>query len=562
MLVNGLANNCQTNGKKMTLCSTCFPTRDWALDSDLQPILSSGQVFWIGYVVCDPKELTSAPKSSKYDLYHHEILRMNFENVKLVFNHQKHRSALGQIRLAWHDHSFPHSHFAVAVLAVIENRALLETAACVALMGDSFASLSTLEEDASCVVEVSVTYVGARDGCVGVFVPKDRVKEMLARYGLAHEYKCQLPTVRASIMEEQARAESQGIETILQELPESQYSVISDHLKMEQEKVKDLLDKMEDHKRRSSDLGEAVGLLSDYLCSMIQSRIALEQGSSSEVAAKRRRDFDMMKEKGIFDGGFSDMETIRQIVEYCRECFPDSSKAESQIVERFCNMFDERFPELSKRLTKKEPSIATVDAAFDLIRQEMRNKEVSGLSKERQGINNRMRAFEAAKEQYNVLSKDTNTKTNSKDKKTKMDPTFEQFLRQSGIYSHQKDGEDGPPPAKRARSEEDDEFIRYAVSKENEYRNLQKRYKSYEREFKEHKQKREETHREKLRELFDALPAIKEMTTHFRSSGVQEPKSSTTTPTPTPVETEQRTPPQKRTVDASKMETEKILFDL
>lgn len=501
---------------------------------------------------------------------------MNFDNVKVVFNHQKHRTPLGHIRLAWHDHKFPSSGFAVAVLAVIENKALLETPACVTIMGDSFASLSTLEEDASRVVEVSVTYVGARDGCVGLFVPNKRVKDMLGKYGLADEYKCHLPDVSASwkTMEEQGRnLETEDIEMVLQKLPEEQYTVVKDHILKEQDRSRSMLDEMEKHKRQSTNLGEAVGLLSDYLSSMIQSRIALEQGSNSDMAKKRRRDFEMMKEKGVFQGQCSDMEAMREMVEYCRECFPDSSKAETQIVERFCNMFDERFPELSKQLQRKEPSIATVDAAFDLIRREMRNKEVSGLSKERKGIDNRLRAFQTAKEQYDILSdRNTNTKKSSSEQNVNMDPTFEQFLQQMGMSNAYEKRQDEQPPAKRARTHvsdengDDDNFLRYAISKEREYENRQKRFKSYQQEYKDHRRKRDEADKRQLRELIDFLPSLKKMAAHFeetnkRSETVSNDARESKVPSSSPMDT-QPDIPQEKTVDASKLETPQVYFDL
>lgn len=531
--------------------------------------------------MCDPKrEEEGEGRSNRYDLYADEIRQMNFRGVPVVFDHNKKRRPLGRVVYAWHDHNFPNTDmFAVAFLAEITNKSLLHTPACVTMMGDSFVSLSTYEHDRTDVVEVSVTFCGARDGCVGMFVPHSRLGRVMNKFGLAPcHYKWQQKKVCAKYT--MSDEKNTDLESILRQLPESQYKVIMGHLNQEQKSQKELIDKVEGY-------NEAVGLLSDYLGSMIHSRIALEQKSNTPMAEKRKRDLQMMREKGVFDRGCSDLEAIREMVQYCKECFPDGSGVEKEVVEKFCNMFDDRFPHLKDKLHDRGMSLATVDAAFHLINEDIRDKDVARLHRDKARMEERKKAITVAKKHFNLL--DTTKETVDSGSR---DMGFEQFLKSMGVSHEEEDDTVSSPPKKRARhlrhkekkrldisddgdDDDDENFMAYAIQQEKNYQKMRKRYKSYKRDYVEHKQKRQEYQNRQLEELMDCVPTLSKMAKYFegkigrddkRDDGQAEPmdavgspSSSTTSPTSC----------QKKTIDASMKANEKThnndpvkLFDL
>ena len=105
----------------MTLCQECFPNRYWDIDTKLKPLLDTYETFWVGYLLCDPKCERKNPRENKYDLYVDEVKKMRFEGVKVLFNHNKSRKPLGEVKLSWHNHNISNAPFAVGFLAVIEN---------------------------------------------------------------------------------------------------------------------------------------------------------------------------------------------------------------------------------------------------------------------------------------------------------------------------------------------------------------------------------------------------------------------------------------------------------
>lgn len=578
----------------MALCATCFPHREW----NVKDIVSNldGGTWWVGYLVCDPKR--GSNRSNRYDLFVQETRMMNFQGVPVVFDHNKKRRPLGKVVHAWHDHNFPSTDtFAVAFLAEITNKSLLQTPACVTMMGDTFVSLSTYEHDRTDVVEVSVTFCGARDGCVGMFVPRSRVAEVMNKFGLApcyykrHKMVCAKYTMADDMTHSNETGEKEDtLKSVLRQLPESQYNTIIDHMNREQKCQKELIDKMEGY-------NETVGLLSDYLGSMIQSRMALEQGSDSAMAEKRRKDLQMMKDRGVFDRGCSDLEAIREMVQYCRECFPDGSSVEKEVVDKFCTMFDVRFPQLKDKLQDRGTSLATVDAAFHLIKEEMRDRDVARLHRDKTKLEERKRALALAKKHYDTFvdasgsSASSTTKGTTKSGVQQRDMGFDQFLKTIGVTRGEENDEDdsmSSPPRKRIRKsshekhkakegnhsydddDDDDDFMAYAVEKEKNFQKTKKRYKSYKRDYLEHKQKRQEYQNRQLEELMDCVPTLSKMAKYFDEK-MQHSKQENGETNDRPMDQGEVASPStsssenKKTVDASlkpSSNDEVTLFDL
>ncbi len=113
-----------------------------------------GKMFWVGYLLCDPKDVTM----SKYNMSPEDVRRMDLEGVPVIYNNKKRRKPLGRVLASLQDDNFPNALFAVAFVPVIDNSAVLQTPACITTMADSFASLSTLEADRSKACDVSITF--------------------------------------------------------------------------------------------------------------------------------------------------------------------------------------------------------------------------------------------------------------------------------------------------------------------------------------------------------------------------------------------------------------------
>ncbi len=548
-------------------CDICLPRQTVDSSSYISDRMVEGKMFWVGYLLCDPKDVTSMT-TSKYDMSPEDVRRMDLEGVPVIYNHNKRRKPLGRVLASWHDHDFPNALFAVAFLAVIDNTAVLQTPACITTMGDSFASLSTLEADRSKACEVSITFCGARDGTAAMFVSSDRVYDTVQRFGLS---QASIDASRGTGIQMEAncvppvaeQAAEMDFESVMKCLPDTQYAVIKERLDKEQTSLNAAIDEAEGHKGEAAKMTEAVALLSDYMSSMIRNRIALEQGSTSDMADKRRKDFEMMKGRGVFDGNLSDLEAIRKMAEYCRECFQDGDAAEKDMVDKFCRNFDDSFPHFSNRLAERAKSISTVDAAFNLIKEDMISRELTKMEKERDTSRQKLRAFEVAKKQYDVL--DAHEKSPSTDDHRRRQPgnmSYEQFLHSFGISDTDAD-DCSPPPAKKRRMNDDDgssddNLVKYAVEKEKEYLKMQKRFKSYEKDYHQHKHQREENHAKRLDDLAAIMPTLAKMAENFE-------KKRQTNEQPKQVEavaTAQQSDIQQRTVDASKTDTNVVLFDL
>lgn len=545
--------------------------------------LKKSDIFWLGYLICDPT--ISDKKSSIYDMSIEEVKQIPFEGLPVVFNHNKHRNPLGTLILSWHDHNYPNtSTFAVAFLAVLDNSCLLKTPAMVTLLGDSFVSLSTLKADPRVPVEISITYCGARNGCFGMFLPKKRVRSMCRLLGLEDHlqdssYKRDEATVCASKIMDPKEAECKenngrlcSLEDVLGELNPEQFDVIKEAMSDNQKAIQTVCEKLENQQKDSATLREAVGLLSDYLSSMIQSRLSLERDSNSELAQKRRQDFQSMKDKGIFSKDCSDLEAIREMIMYCRECFDDASERERSTAIKIIDMFTEKFPQLRNRLDESDSPLKTVDAAFQLINEHFQRDRVRELVHGQREA--KAHAMQVARDQWKKFSSNAPVQDESinasanrrEDKGNSMD--FETFAKRAGIFSNVPD--EGEPPKKRRKCDRDhdeqgnsEEFLQFALEREKKHREAQDRFKIYCKEFEREKKERDQKKFEVLRRIDDALPVLMKMADQLESmrSGKQE--------TPSPKEadntkTEIKSKVENNTIDASKVEVPKssVLFDL
>jgi hypothetical protein len=517
----------------MTLCQQCFPERLWNGDKILQPILESNNTFWVGYLCCDPKPDKKQPRSSRYDLYVDEVKRMKFEGVKVLFNHNKQRSPLGQVKLTWHDHNIPNSPFAVGFLAVIDNPLIKDTPASVFLMEDTFASLSTLESDRTSVVELSITYCGARDGCTGVIIPKERVKDIVTKYGFPKSYYYKQDNTERINAHFTSRGDMESSkeegpkytspEDVLRVLPQDQYAIMKKHMTIEQETLNDLLAKHEVSEKKYSELYELFGHYSDYLSSMIQTRIMLEQNNDSDLARKRRQGFEALKNMGVLDKNCSDLQASKQMIDYCRESFKDSP--ENAHLERFWNSFKEQFPDLHDKLPD-DKSVVTVDAAFSMISQKMRDHDVSGIVGKSRSLN--QRALDVARQAFDSLEHqrkghkehDTNcsklSPSSDQKERNNKDMSFKDFLKNIGLNEDSSsDNDPSPPPAKRVKRRESDqdqdnnqEFLRYATEKEKELSDLKGRFKSYRKDFQKDKKRKIEEREQQVDTLMKCIPSL------------------------------------------------------
>lgn len=490
------------------LCSLCFPHVNCDTEKNFNLAMEKGKMFWIGYMVCDPKVFEK--RDDVYDLHVNEICAMNFDDLPVIYNHNKQRKPLGKIIISWHDHEFPNSYFGVAFLAVITNKAILETPAGITLFGDSCPSLSTLKSDRKKTIEVSVTYCGARKGCVGMFVTKERLKEKCELFGLFSNkcYKQNDMEIRASYLN---MSQSLSLEEILVGLPSEHYEAVKEHLKNNRDALEHITEKAET-------LNDAVGLLSDFMGNMINTRLALEKSSNSDLAKKRRNDFQMMKDRGIFDGKCSDTEAIREMLEYCKEYF-DGHDDKNEVATRVYDMFQKKFPQLTNKLPVDDAdTMTTIDAAFNILDEEMRRKETQNLLKREKNSIERAKYMDVAKRQLKSLQ-NLSKKDISKNEITDTDKemSLETFMQKCGIRHV-----DDAPSKKRKRVEEkpeeveeDEEFMKYAMKKESERKEAETRYRQYMKEYHEEKQAKQNERQKQLDAVVDSFPRINKLIESF-----------------------------------------------
>ena len=541
---------CVQPQKMPTICETCFPKQSFTktmidqnrLDSFFSDMTKKAKMFWIGYVVCDPKIFDT--REDLYDLHVDEIIQMNLDNLPVIYNHAKHRKPLGHIILSWHDHDFPNSSFAIAFLATITNRTILQSPAAVTLFGDTCPSLSTLRSQRNVTAEVSVTFCGARKGCLGMFVTGDRVKEKCSLFGLlgkeyidatlqsenfAENYKQMRHNIHASFqnMSQQPTSdvcdvlpEQKSIEDILMHLPSEDYQQILSHMKSNK-------DALHIASQKTEDLNEAVGLLSDFMCSMIKTRMALEENNDSELAQKRRNDFMLLKQRGVFEKSTTDAEAIQEMLAFCRECFNEETTSHG--VSRVCEIFQKHFPHLSNRLPESQrttnDTLSTIDAAFGVLNDEMKRKEMKMLLRDQEKAKKNL--ADVASAQYKGLqkftkqsiSKDSNGTCDSKMNGRSRNAGLDIFLEQCGLSSKNESSPTTSPVAKKrkmndniilndSREDDENEFLKFALEKETERKNATKRYQQYRDDFKKQKEMKTVERQKQIEKVIEALPKI------------------------------------------------------
>lgn len=488
------------------LCSFCFPHVKSDSEKEFELAIEKGKMFWIGYMVCDPKLFEK--RNDLYDLHVNEICEMNFDDLPVMYNHNKQRKPLGNIVLSWHDHKFPNSLFGVAFLAVITNKAILETPASVTLFGDSCPSLSTLKSDRKKTIEVSITYCGARKGCVGMFVTGERIKEKCGLFGLFENnvYKQNDNEICASYLN---MSQSVSLEEILIKLPSEQYEAVKTHLQNNRDALENITEKAEM-------LNDAVGLLSDFMGNMINTRLALEKDSNSDLANKRRNDFQMMKDRGIFDGKCSDIEATRDMLAYCKEYFNDDK---NNITTKVYDMFQKKFPQLTNKFPVENSSdtFSTIDAAFNILDEEMKRKETQSILKREKNAIERSKYMDVAKNQLKSMQ-NLSKKDISKNKRTETDQemSLEKFMQKCGIVRT-----DDEPSKKRRRAEEkpeadeEEEFLEYALKKEQERKEAENRYHQYMKEYRDVKLAKKTERQKQLDAVVESFPKLNKLIETF-----------------------------------------------
>ena len=534
-----LMMNKDSKKKMPPFCQRCFPSSNGRdIESEFQRVKGMGKMFWIGYMVCDPKYFRK--RSNIYDLHVDEISRMNFDNLPVMYNHKKHRKPLGRVVLAWHDHDFPQSLFAIAFLATITNKAILETPAAIALFGDTCPSLSTLKQDRKTTVEVSVTYCGARNGCVGMFVNEERVREKCQAYGLFSSdkeevYKHIKEELCASFLDMAETRKSSSVEDILVNLPTEQFEVIKSHMQTNRQALESVSE-------RAETLTDAVGLLSDFMASMINTRLALEKDSDSELAQKRRSDFEVMKERGIFNGKSSDTEAIHEMLGYCRECF-NPNPDDNRLVAKVCDIFEKRFPQLTDKLPgegKSDSLMGTIDAAFDILDEEMKRKEMQTILKRDDQAREKARVLEVARRNFDSLQNTPHKKTISSCHKTANTDSMslDAFLQKCGIAgspqktqqqqsssssssSSKKRKRTGPEEENLEREEEeedekdDNHLLEFMYKRETERKEAEARYKQYKMEYTQQKIAKQNERQLQLDAVVSSFPKISKFIESF-----------------------------------------------
>ena len=589
-----------------SFCQPCFGSRQTQVDEALTKATSKYEIFWLGYVVCNPLP-EGREKKSTYDVDVEQVKRMRLEGVPVVFNHNKHRKPLGHVAFSWHDHDFPNlSAFAVAFVAGLDSRHLLETPAVVTLLGDNFASLSTLRDEPHVPVEISITYCGARDGCFGMFLSGRRLRDLCPLLGLGervgrrshkrvgatldashHRHMTRMPTAeettdtRAAVVGD---AETDKLAAALGELSREQFDAVQKAMSDNQKAVESMCMQLKEARDDSDRLRDAVGHLSDYVSSMIQSRLSLERNSESEMAKKRRRDFQAMKDRGIFSRECSDMEAIREMITYCREAFEDSSEADKSVALGIIEKFQEKFPHLGPKLecSRRSP-LETVDAAFQLINDHMHQQTVDRLVGSQRQALAKARALEAARHQWESMGEKklpphqvpidaSAVGGETKARAETMD--FAAFAKRAGVAGSLSD--DDEPSRKRRRkgegfpweepeSADAQEFMEFAMQQEKK----RERFIQYKKEFDKKKRETEKKRAQDLEQISSALPSLLKLAERWERSEAQRSTASRDVSASgakkTGASTSSPGDSQAPTIDASKVaETTEaeVLFDL
>lgn len=477
---------------------------------------------------------------------------MSFDGLPVIFNHQKERKSLGRVFMSWHDHEQSQG-FSIGFAAAIENKNFLSSYASLLIMSENSVSLSTLEKDRTRTVELSITYCGARKGCMAVFCPKERGWHWCKKFGLcAKAYKWGLEGRKEKAMEKEEKLPS-----ALLDLPNEAFGAVTETIEANHEQIESLSEELDKEKKAAKDqkekMDETLGLLSDFLTSMIESRLSLERDSHSSLAIKKRQDFQELKKKGIFSESPAQMEHIKDMVLYCKNILCVDEPKEMEKVKRVLESFQTHFPEISSQLEEDSDNLpSTIDAAFQLLSDKVRREDKIRRIAEKQD-RLKKRSTSVAERHYEAIQKDINQKEKG-ERKPKM--SFEDFLSRNHL------DDDLSPVTKKRRMNSDvpkyssDDFMNYVRKREENRKRLDKYYGEYVK----YNEKREDEKRKKVEDLLTHVPKLIQIVDKFLPKD-GETRQEAPSPPLRSSPPQQLGSPKGETIDASRKENE-LFFDI
>lgn len=485
----------------MTMCLICdinHPSRDLFED-----VVKENDVYWMGYILCDPKP-TTHKDSSPYDMLISDAMKLNLEGIPVKYNHNRNGISLGEVVAAWHDHKYNNvngHNFAICFLAHINNASFLRSSANLMMLSECFASLSTFKHDKSIPLEISLCYCGARDGTVGVFLKGSRVKEKALRFGYP-DYK----RVSASHMLKMSETNVNGFEDAMASLPENEFETIKSQLQLTQSSLDSVCHEYEEAKKM-------LNLMETWMGDVIGTRLAMEGEGNNEITKKRRRDLEMLRKRGIIDASKTDIESVRELMALCHECYPDDTVSK-QLSEAVLKKFDSRFPELEGKV-KGTNLLETVDAAFGILRTEMQRREASAIQEKQRKLNKK--ALELARTQFENIREQT---TNNETSQLKDTMSFEAYMKNRGFDPNAMDTTDASAeqqPRKKRKLEETesdipvkwhDDFLKFANERAKQFDEEKQKYHKLQTEYLQHREQRKA---EKEKTFIDLNNNIKQL---------------------------------------------------
>ena len=502
--------------------------------SFLKNIIQEDEVYWMGYLLCDPKSTMNS--DSPYDIHLNDACNIKLTGVPVKYNHNKNAMSLGKVVAAWHDHDFHEINgheFAVAFLAHIDNQSFLKSSVNLMMLSETSASLSTLKRDMSVAVEISLCYCGARDGCVGMFLRGVRVAEKASNFGFP-EYK---RIEASSLLYDHSMTEEETGKNVFEEsmagLPEKEFQTIKETLTETQTSLDTVCKQYEASQ-------EALDLMTKWMTDMIGTRLSLENQSDSEIAQKRRSDLEMLRKRGIIHGGKTDVESLRELMTLCHECYSNDTESK-KMADEVLRRFDAQFPELEGKVKRSE-LMETVDAAFDILRHEMQRKEASALDNRNQKLNKR--AMELAKSQYDNIKRQSVT-INNGSVQCEDNMSFAAYMNERGLdtsmLSATVDGSNQStcePTGKKRKLDESsieskipvkwqDDFLKFASERTKKQEDERKKYNQLQEEYLLQREKKKE---EKEKNFVELNQNIRDLLHYMKNQGSEGKAEKSTAP--------------------------------
>lgn len=481
-------------------CSIC-PGLKWGP----MPQVDEDGVYWLGYLLTDPKQ----EATQYYDISIQDACNLNLINLPVIYNHEKNSRVLGRIHHAWHNHDFGHP-FSIAFLAQIDSRDFLQSSANLSMLSEHFASLSTLKDDPSKAVEVSLCYCGARDKCVAMFAKGKRIAGLLPRFGYKRDRESE---------------STMTLEETLPSLQDDAYATVKAELEMAQNNCQLMMDRLDDaHSTQDH--------LVNHLCNMVSSCLEMESESNSELARKRKADLEALRNRKDEDRST----TIKELLRLCAECYEDNSVSQRlahQVLERFRT----NFPDLKVNDNNNAGVLVTVDAAFNALGGELKRRDASLLDERNKMLS--ARAMELAKDQYGKI----NAMSTSAKAKTTTNMSFEDYMRARGVMDLNQQQKTAKRKREPEPESEEEEEVNCRIPKHKrkhflswmmeDYKRLQDRYM--------------EEQDKSMNELGTNLKSLLEI---MKQQQQQQPPEKSSAD------------PQQVTVDASMSKKKQVLWDL